>query len=44
MMVGSELPSPETRTSTVRDDAVLELRGPHRGTPRTGAPLSTTSA
>jgi simple sugar transport system ATP-binding protein len=27
MMVGSELPSPETRTSTVRDTVVLELRG-----------------
>src|ERR671926_1902728 len=27
MMVGSELPSPETRTSTVRDTPVLELRG-----------------
>ena len=27
MMVGSELPSPETRTSTVRDVVVLELRG-----------------
>src|SRR4051794_36697931 len=26
MMVGSELPSPETRTSTVRDTPVLELR------------------
>ena len=26
MMVGSELPSPETRTSTVRETAVLELR------------------
>jgi simple sugar transport system ATP-binding protein len=26
MMVGSELPSPETRTSTVRDTVVLELR------------------
>ncbi len=27
MMVGSELPSPETRTSTVRDVPVLQLRG-----------------
>ena len=27
MMVGAELPSPETRTSTVRDTVVLELRG-----------------
>jgi general nucleoside transport system ATP-binding protein len=27
MMVGSELPSPETRTSTVRDEPVLVLRG-----------------
>src|SRR3978361_2043159 len=27
MMVGSELPSPETRTSTVRDTPVLELLG-----------------
>jgi general nucleoside transport system ATP-binding protein len=27
MMVGAELPSPETRTSTVRDTPVLELRG-----------------
>ncbi|SDE28901.1 nucleoside ABC transporter ATP-binding protein [Blastococcus fimeti] len=27
MMVGSELPSPQTRTSTVRDTPVLELRG-----------------
>jgi general nucleoside transport system ATP-binding protein len=27
MMVGAELPSPETRTSTVRDKPVLELRG-----------------
>jgi ABC-type uncharacterized transport system ATPase subunit len=27
MMVGSELPTPETRTSTVRPTAVLEVRG-----------------
>ncbi|WP_225234613.1 ABC transporter ATP-binding protein [Klenkia terrae] len=27
MMVGAELPTPETRTSTVRDTPVLELRG-----------------
>ncbi|MGY1805548.1 ABC transporter ATP-binding protein [Blastococcus sp. SYSU D00922] len=27
MMVGSELPSPETRSSTVRDEPVLVLRG-----------------
>jgi len=27
MMVGSELPSPQTRTSTVRETPVLELRG-----------------
>ncbi|MBB3084829.1 ABC transporter ATP-binding protein [Geodermatophilus sabuli] len=27
MMVGAELPSPETRTSTVRDTPVLELHG-----------------
>src|SRR4051794_22000711 len=27
MMVGSELPSPQTRTSTVRDTPVLQLRG-----------------
>jgi simple sugar transport system ATP-binding protein len=27
MMVGSELPSPETRTSTVRETPVLQLRG-----------------
>jgi general nucleoside transport system ATP-binding protein len=27
MMVGAELPSPETRTSTVRDEPVLVLRG-----------------
>src|SRR5437764_842376 len=27
MMVGSELPSPETRTSTVRETAVLQLAG-----------------
>ena len=27
MMVGAELPSPETRTSTVRDTPVLQLRG-----------------
>ena len=38
MMVGSELPSPETRTSTVRDVVVLELRdvtvaSPHGGRP-----------
>ncbi len=33
MMVGSELPSPETRTSTVRDTVVLELRGVTVATP-----------
>src|SRR6476619_3024761 len=33
MMVGSELPSPETRTSTVRDTVVLELRGLTVATP-----------
>jgi ABC-type uncharacterized transport system ATPase subunit len=27
MMVGSELPSPETRTDTVREDVVLSVRG-----------------
>jgi ABC-type uncharacterized transport system ATPase subunit len=27
MMVGSELPSPETRETTVRDDVLLEVRG-----------------
>src|SRR5918998_1126220 len=27
MMVGSELPSPQTRTSTVTDDVVLDVRG-----------------
>jgi simple sugar transport system ATP-binding protein len=38
MMVGSELPSPETRTSTVRDEPVLVLEGLTVLTPE-GRPL-----
>ena len=38
MMVGSELPSPETRTSTVRTTPVLQLRGVTVGAPG-GRPL-----
>jgi general nucleoside transport system ATP-binding protein len=33
MMVGSELPTPQTRTATVRDTAVLQLRGVTVATP-----------
>jgi simple sugar transport system ATP-binding protein len=38
MMVGSELPSPHTRTSTVRDKVVLELRDVTVTTPGGGRP------
>ena len=41
LMVGSELPSPETEESTVTDQVLLELRGvtlvDERGTPRSSA-------
>ena len=38
-MVGSELPSPETRESTVTDRPVLQRRRAHASGRRTGAPL-----
>ena len=38
LMVGSELPTPETRESTVTDKTVLQGRRPHRPRRRTGEP------
>ena len=39
LMVGSELPTPETRESTVTDTVVLTVRGPHASARPTAAPL-----
>ena len=43
LMVGSELPDPETRESTVTDVEELVGRGPHASSTRTGARCSRTS-